>query len=78
MIWLKEQSTKFYDAWIHALIQRWNIVNKRNGDNAGKKERDPQKTTFILMYDTCPVLVIIPLIKKRLLLFDSPYKIFYC
>ncbi len=29
---LKEQSTEFYEAGIHALIRRWNIVIKRNGD----------------------------------------------
>ena len=30
--WLKEQSTEFYGAGIHALIQRWNIAIERNGD----------------------------------------------
>ena len=36
MKWLKERSTEFYEAWIHALIQRWNIAVERNGDNVEK------------------------------------------
>ena len=27
--WLKEQSTEFYEAGIHALIQSWNIAIER-------------------------------------------------
>ena len=30
--WLKEQSTEFYGAGIHALIRRWNIAIERNSD----------------------------------------------
>ena len=36
MKWLKEQSIKFYETGIHALIQRWNIAIERNGDNIEK------------------------------------------
>ena len=32
MNWLKEQSTKFHEAEIHALIRRWNIATERNGN----------------------------------------------
>ena len=32
MKWLKEQSTEFYEARIHALIQKWNIAIERNSD----------------------------------------------
>ena len=32
MKWLKEQSAEFYEAGIHALIQRSNIAIERNGD----------------------------------------------
>ena len=53
MKWLKEQSTEFYDAWIHSLIRRWNIDFERNGDCVEKEGCDPQKTIFILMHDTC-------------------------
>ena len=52
--WLKEQSTEFYEARIHALIQKWNIVIERNGDYVKKQRCDPRRTSFILMYDTCP------------------------
>ena len=34
--WHKEQSTEFYEAGIHALIQRWNIAIERNGDYVEK------------------------------------------
>ena len=34
--WLKEQSTEFYGAVIHALIRRWNIAIERNGDYVEK------------------------------------------
>ena len=34
MKWLKEQSTEFNEAEIHALIWRWNI--ERNGDDVKK------------------------------------------
>ena len=33
---LKEQSTVFYEARIHALIRRWDITTERNGDNVEK------------------------------------------
>ena len=36
MKWLKEQSTEFYKAVIHALIQRWNIAIERNGNYVEK------------------------------------------
>ena len=36
MKWLKEQSTKFYEARIHSLIQRWNIAIERNSDYVEK------------------------------------------
>ena len=29
---LKEQSTKFYKAGIHAFLRRWNIAIERNGE----------------------------------------------
>ena len=32
MKWLKEQSTEFYEAGIHALIRRSNIATEKNGD----------------------------------------------
>ena len=51
--WLKEQSTEFYGARIHALIRRWNIAIERNGDYVEEYECDPRRTSFILMYDTC-------------------------
>ena len=31
-----QTSTEFYEAGIHALIQKWNIANERNGDNVEK------------------------------------------
>ena len=34
--WLIEQSTEFYEAGIHALIQRWNIDIERNSDYVEK------------------------------------------
>ncbi|KAF5400615.1 Histone-lysine N-methyltransferase SETMAR [Paragonimus heterotremus] len=34
--WLKEQTQKFYEAGIHALIQRWNVAIERNGDYVEK------------------------------------------
>ena len=34
--WLKEQSTEFYEAGIHALTRRWNIASERNGDYVEK------------------------------------------
>ena len=34
--WLKEQSTKFYEAGIHALIWRLNIAIEKNGDYVEK------------------------------------------
>ena len=36
MEWLKEQTTKFYEAGIHALIQKWNIATERNIDYVEK------------------------------------------
>ena len=36
MKWLKEQSTKFYEAGINALIWRWNITMERNCDYVDK------------------------------------------
>ena len=36
MKWLKEQWTEFYEADVHALIRRWNIVCERNGDYVEK------------------------------------------
>ena len=45
--WLKEQSTEFYEAGIHALIQR------RNVDYIEKWGWDPHRTSFIMMRDTC-------------------------
>ena len=36
MEWLKEQSTEFYEADIHAHIRRWNIAIERNGDYVEK------------------------------------------
>ena len=52
MKWLKEQSTDFYKAGIHALIWSWKIAIERNGDYVEKKGYDPQRISFILMYDT--------------------------
>ena len=46
--WLKEESREFYRAGIHALIQRWNIAIERNIEGC-----DSQRTSFILMYNTC-------------------------
>ena len=34
--WLKEQSTEFYKAGVHALIWSWNVVIERNGDYVEK------------------------------------------
>ena len=34
--WLKEHTTEFYGAGIHALIRRWNIVIERNVDYVEK------------------------------------------
>ena len=34
--WLKEQSTEFYKAGIHALIRRWEFAIKRNDDYVEK------------------------------------------
>ena len=45
--WPKEQ------AGIHALIRRWNIAIERNRDYVEKRGCDPQRTSFILMYDPC-------------------------
>ena len=36
MKWLKEQSTEFYVAGMHALIRRWNIAIEKNGDYVEK------------------------------------------
>ena len=36
MKWLREQSTEFYEAGIHALIWRWNSATERNGDYVEK------------------------------------------
>ena len=36
MKWLNEQSTEFYVAGIHAIIQRWNIAIETIGDNVQK------------------------------------------
>ena len=33
---LKEQTTEFYKAGIHALIWRWNIASERNSDYVEK------------------------------------------
>ena len=53
MKWPKEQLTEFYEAVIHTLNQRWNIAIERDDDYVNKKGCDPQRTRFILMYDTC-------------------------
>ena len=53
MKWLKEQSTEFHKAGIHALIRRWNTAIEGNGDYVEKYGCDSQRTSFILMYDTC-------------------------
>ena len=50
---LKEQSIEFYAARIHVLIRRWNIAIERNGDSVEKEGYDPQRTSFVFMYDTC-------------------------
>ena len=34
--WLKEQPIEFFEAGIHPLIRRWNIVSKRNGNHVEK------------------------------------------
>ena len=34
--WLKEQSTEFYGAGIHALIRRWNIAIEKNAEYVEK------------------------------------------
>ena len=64
MKWLKEQLTEFYGGEIHALIWRENIVIERNVDDIGKKRYDPQKSTFILMYNTCSFIGNYPLLRK--------------
>ena len=69
MKWLKQQSTEFYEAWIHTLIRRWNIDTERS--YVEKEGYDSKRTSFILMYDIC-FCVIIPILKKKPLLFDSP------
>ena len=51
--WLKEQPTEFYKVGIHILIQRWNISIEKNGDYVERYGCDPQRTSFILIYDTC-------------------------
>ena len=51
--WHQELSIEFYEAGIHALIWRWNIAIERNGDYVEKWGCDPQRISFILMYDTC-------------------------
>ena len=53
MKWLKEQSTKFYEAEIQALIWNWNIATERNGDYVENQGCDQQTTSFIWMFDTC-------------------------
>ena len=70
--WLKEQSTEFYEAGIHALIQRWNIAIERNGDYVENLGCDPQRTSFILCMIHVPVSVIILLLKKKALLLMYP------
>ena len=36
MKWIKEQSTEFYKADIHAFMRTWNIATERNGDHVEK------------------------------------------
>ena len=76
MKWLKEQSTEFYAAGIHALIRMWNIAIERNDDYVEKLGCDPQRTSFILIYDIYSYIYIyiydiMPVLKKNGLLFNS-------
>ena len=36
MMWLKKQSTEFYEAGMNAFFQSWNIAFERNGDYVKK------------------------------------------
>ena len=59
------KSTEFYGTGKHALIQRWNIAIEINGDVI---YRGPASFWCMIHF---PVLVIIPVLKKMALLFDS-------
>ena len=72
---LKEHSTKFHVARIHVLIRKGDIVIERNGDEFESKDmihRGPA-SFWHMIHD--PVSVIIPVLKKKALLFIPPPRI---
>ena len=70
---LKERSTEFHEAGVHALIWRLNIAIERKSDNVEKEGYDPQRTSFILMYGICSCVINYSYTKgKKAFLFDEP------
>ena len=57
---------------MHALIWRWNIAIERNDDYVQKLGCDPQRTSFILVYDTCSCVGDYSCTKEKSIIFYSP------
>ena len=67
--WLKEQSTEFYEAGIYALIRRCNIAIERNDGSVENRDGTHRGLASFRSIIYVPVSVIIPILKKKALLF---------
>ena len=72
MKWLKEQSIEFYEAGIQALIWMWNMLMKDFVTMLRSRDVIYKGPASFWCMIHVPVLVIIPVLRKKALLFDSP------
>ena len=73
--WLKKQSTGFYEVGIHILsFERGTLLLRETATMLKSWDVIPRGSASSWCMIRIPVSVIIPVLKKKVLLFDSPLK----